>query len=553
MRKIGITETVLRDANQSLIATRMPFSDFEGILSTMDKAGYNSLECWGGATFDSCLRYLNEDPWERLRKIRGAVPNTKLQMLLRGQNLLGYKPYPDDIVRKFVEWSVKSGIDIIRIFDALNDLSNMKVAIEESKKQGAYVQAAFCFTLSPVHTLEKFAAMAKELESMGADAICFKDMSGIMGPGECYDLVKAVKESVNLPVVIHTHSTTGLGPMTLLKGVEAGADVIDTAISCLSGGTSQPATESMIYSLRQLGYEVDTNDEVVREINEWFRPVKNRALETGLLDPYVMGTETDALVYQIPGGMLSNLIAQLKTQNASDRLPEVLVETPKVRADLGYPPLVTPMSQMCGAQAVNNVLAGQRYVAVSKEVRAYLNGEYGQAPGPISEELLEKVLRGKEPFKGRFADTLPPAFDALKAEIGDLAKSETDVLSYAAFPAQAKAYLEFRANGGAPAAAPVPAPAAAPAPVPVAAPAPAPAPVAAPAGGGEAYPAPLPGTVLRVTVAPGQAVKAGQLMLVLEAMKMENDIVAPRDGVIGSINCAQGQAVAAGEVLLTLI
>lgn len=550
MRKIGITETVLRDANQSLIATRMPFSDFEGILSTMDKAGYNSLECWGGATFDSCLRYLNEDPWERLQKIRRAAPNTKLQMLLRGQNLLGYKPYPDDIVRKFCEWSVKCGIDVIRIFDALNDINNMRVAIEESKKQNAYVQAAFCFTLSPVHTLEKFASLAKELESMGADAICIKDMSGIMGPGECYDLVKAIKESVKLPVVIHTHSTTGLGPMTLLKGVEAGADVIDTAISCLSGGTSQPATESMIYSLRQLGYQIDTDDNAIREINEFFRPIKNQAIESKLLDPYVLGTETDALVYQIPGGMLSNLIAQLKVQNASHRLNEVLAETPRVKEDLGYPPLVTPMSQMTGAQAVNNVLTGQRYIAVSKEIRSYLKGEYGQAPGEVSKELIEKVLRGQEPFKGRFADTLEPMFESAKAEIGALAKNDTDVLSYVAFPTVAKAFFEKRGAAPAPAA---PAYAAAPAPVQAAAPV-APAPVApvAPATAGEPYPAPLPGTVLRINVAPGTAVKMGQTILVLEAMKMENDIVAPRDCVVQSISVAQGQTVGAGETLVVL-
>jgi oxaloacetate decarboxylase alpha subunit len=548
MRKIGITETVLRDANQSLIATRMPFSDFENILSTMDKAGYNSLECWGGATFDSCLRYLNEDPWERLANIRKAVPNTKLQMLLRGQNILGYRPYADDIVRKFCEYSVKTGIDIIRIFDALNDITNMRVALEESKKHGAYVQAAFCFTLSPVHTLEKFASMAKELEGMGADAICIKDMSGIMGPQECYDLVKAIKESVDLPVVIHTHSTTGLGPMTLLKGVEAGADVIDTAISVMSGGTSQPATESMAYALRQLGYQIDLDDAVVRQINEHFRPVKQAAIESGLLDPYVMGTETDALVYQIPGGMLSNLIAQMKAQNAIDRLPEVLAETPKVRADLGYPPLVTPMSQMTGAQAVNNVLAGQRYVAVSKEIRAYLNGEYGRTPGPISEELKEKVLRGKEPMQGRYADTIPPQFDTLKAELGALAQRDTDVLSYAAFPAQAKAFLEGRAAAQAAAAQAPAAQAAAPA----AAQAAAPAAPAAPVAAAEGYPSPLPGTVVRVDIAPGQAVKAGQTLLVLEAMKMENDIVSPRDAVVESVSVTAGKTVAAGEILFTL-
>ncbi len=444
MRKIGITETVLRDANQSLLATRMPFEDFEGILSEMDKAGYYSLECWGGATFDSCLRYLKEDPWERLRKIKAACPNTKLQMLLRGQNLLGYKPYPDDVVRKFVELAVKNGMDIIRIFDALNDPENMRVAIEETKKQGAHASGTICFTISPVHTPEKYVELAQTLKDMGCDSICLKDMSGIMGPQECYDLVKAIKAKVDLPLVIHTHCTTGLASMTLMKAVEAGADVIDTAISTLSGGTSQFATETMAYALRQCGYEVDLNDESVRKINDFFTPIKEKALASGLLDPYVMGTVTDALIYQVPGGMLSNLVAQLKAQNAYDRLPEVLAEVPRVKEDLGHPPLVTPMSQMTGVQSVNNVLAGERYKVVSNEIKSYVKGEYGQAPGTVSPALIKQILGDGTPRTTRFADDLAPAFEETKKQMGDKARSDEDVLSYIAFPAIADNFFAAR-------------------------------------------------------------------------------------------------------------
>ena len=444
MRKIGITETVLRDANQSLLATRMPFSDFESILPEIDKAGYYSLECWGGATFDSCLRYLNEDPWERLRKIKKACPNTKLQMLLRGQNLLGYKPYPDDVVRKFVELSIKNGIDIIRIFDALNDPENMRVAIEETKKHGAHASGAICFTISPVHTPEKYVELALELKKMGCDSICIKDMSGIMGPQECYDLVKAIKSKVDLPLVIHTHCTTGLASMTLLKGIEAGADVVDTSVSTLSGGTSQFATETMVYTLRQSGYEVDTNDEAIKAINDHFTPIKDAALASGLLDPYVMGTVTDALIYQVPGGMLSNLVAQLKAQNAYDKLPEVLAEVPKVKADLGHPPLVTPMSQMTGVQAVNNILAGERYKVVSNEIKSYVRGEYGRAPGVVNPELIKLIMGDEKPRTTRFADDLAPAFEATKKELGARARNDEDVLSYIAFPAIATKFFDAR-------------------------------------------------------------------------------------------------------------
>lgn len=442
--KINITETVLRDANQSLIATRMPFSDFEGILEKINEAGYYSIECWGGATFDSCLRYLNEDPWKRLRKLKDKLKDSKLQMLLRGQNILGYKHYPDDVVRLFVSHAVDNGMDIFRIFDALNDFRNIQVAVDETLKRGAHAQGTICYTTSPIHTLEKYAKMGKELEDMGVHSICIKDMAGIMGPQEAFDLVKALKESVKLPVFLHTHSTTGLGPITYVKAIEAGCDGIDTAISSFSGGTSQPSTESLNYAFKQLGYKTGLNDKVLKEINDYFKPIKEKYISSGLLDPFVMGTDTDALNYQVPGGMLSNLIAQLKSQNAVDRLDEVLLETPKVRKDLGYPPLVTPMSQMVGVQAATNVLLGERYKNVSKEIKAYMRGEYGQAPGEVNAELQKKILGDEKPITGRFADTLEPEFEKAKAKLKGIAKNDEDVLSYILFPQIAEKFFTQR-------------------------------------------------------------------------------------------------------------
>ena len=444
MKEIKFTETVLRDAQQSLIATRMPFETFEPILSTMDKAGYYSLECWGGATFDSCLRYLNEDPWERLRKIRKACPNTKLQMLLRGQNLLGYKHYPNDVVRKFVAKSVENGIDIIRIFDALNDVKNLEVAVDQTLLSGAHASGTICYTLSPVHNTKAYIKLAKDLQSMGVQSICIKDMAGIISPKEAYELIGALKDSVDLPIILHTHCTTGLGPMTLQKAAEAGVDVIDTAISCFSGGTSQPSTETMKYVLEQEGFETGLKTDVLKQRNDFFKPVRADALKSGLLNPVVLGTDTDALTYQVPGGMLSNLVAQLTAQKKMDKFEEVLAETPKVRKDLGYPPLVTPMSQMVGVQATSNVLAGERYKNVSKEIRAYVRGEYGKAPGKIDPELIKKVLGDEKPISGRYADTLGDGFEKAKAEIGAKAHSDEDVLSYIAFPTQAEAFFDKR-------------------------------------------------------------------------------------------------------------
>lgn len=442
--KVQFTETVLRDANQSLIATRLPFEDFEGILETMNKAGYYSLECWGGATFDSCLRYLNEDPWERLRKIRAKCPDVKLQMLLRGQNLLGYKHYPDDVVRMFVKKSIENGIDIIRIFDALNDVRNIQVAVDETLKNGAIASGAISYTKSPIHNLEAYVKLANDMEAMGCQTICIKDMAGIMGPQEAYDTVKALKENVKVPIILHTHSTTGLGMLTLQKAVEAGCDVIDTAISCFSGGTSQAPTETMAYALKQEGYTVDLDMQVLKEINDFFKPVKAKFLKEGKLNPVVLSTDTDALNYQVPGGMLSNLVAQLTAQNRMDKFDEVLAETPRVRKDLGYPPLVTPMSQMVGVQAATNVLLGERYKSISKEVKAYIRGEYGKAPGEIDKDLQKKVLGDEKPITCRFADTLEPGFEKAKKEIGSKAHCDEDVLSYIAFPAQAEAFFDKR-------------------------------------------------------------------------------------------------------------
>ena len=442
--KLNITETMLRDAQQSLIATRMSFEQFNDALELLDKAGYYSLECWGGATFDSCLRFLDEDPWERLRKIRATVKNTKLQMLLRGQNLLGYKHYPDDVVRVFVRKSVENGIDIVRVFDALNDLRNIEVADDEAKKAGAHVSGALCYTTSPIHTLDMFVELGKQLEKMGCDSICIKDMAGIMSPKAAFDLVSALKKNVSLPVVVHTHSTTGLAAMALLKAAEAGADVIDCAVSCFSGGTSQPPTESMIYTLEEMGFETGVDANVVKQINDYFKPIQAEAIKSGLLNPIVMSTDTDALTYQVPGGMLSNLVSQLTMQNALDRLPEVLSEVPRVREDLGYPPLVTPTSQMVGVQAAQNVLLGERYKNVSKEIKAYLRGEYGTAPGKIDEALLTKVMGDEKPITCRFADLLEPGMEKAKEEIGDKAKCIEDVLSYVAFPQVAEKFFDKR-------------------------------------------------------------------------------------------------------------
>ena len=445
MKKVEFTETILRDANQSLIATRLPYEKFAPMLAEMDKAGFYSVECWGGATFDVCLRFLNEDPWERLRKIRAAMPNTKLQMLLRGQNILGYKHYSDDIVRRFVRASVRNGIDIIRIFDALNDTDNLKVAIEETATLAARPHGAICFTSSPVHTLHMYVELAKEMAVMGVSSICIKDMAGIMTPQSCYDLVSALKDAVDLPVVLHTHCTTGLAFMTYLKGIEAGADVIDTAISPFSGGTSQPATETLYYTLKEMGYDMSLDPAILHKMADYFKHVRAEYIADGTLNPISLTTDTQCLTYQIPGGMLSNLLSQLKMMNKLDKFDEALEETPRVRKDMGYPPLVTPTSQLVGTQAVQNVLAGERYKNVGAEMRAYCRGEYGKTPAPIDPEVRAKILGGEKPIEGRYAETLPAdTFEKAQAELGDTARCEEDVLSYIAFPQVAENFFEKR-------------------------------------------------------------------------------------------------------------
>ena len=445
MKKVQFTETVLRDANQSLIATRLGYNQFEPILDTIDKAGFYSVECWGGATFDVCLRFLGEDPWERLRKLRAKLPNTKLQMLLRGQNILGYKHYPDDIVRRFVRAAVRNGIDIIRIFDALNDVNNLKVAVEEAVNSGAMASGAISYTTSPVHTLEKYVEMVKELASMGVSSICIKDMAGILSPQRAYDLVSAIKDAVDLPVVMHTHCTTGLAFMTYLKSIEAGADVIDTAISPFSGGTSQPATETLHYALRELGFETGLDADVLHQMADFFKPIRGEFISDGTLNPISLTTDTQCLTYQIPGGMLSNLLSQLKTLGALDKFEDALLETPRVRADMGYPPLVTPTSQLIGSQAVQNVLSGERYKNVGAELRAYCRGEYGATPAPIDPEVRKKILGREQPIQGRYADTLPKdTFETAEQALGNRARCEEDVLSYILFPQVAERFFVKR-------------------------------------------------------------------------------------------------------------
>ena len=452
-QKVKITETVLRDANQSLMATRLPYADYEEILSTMDKAGYYSVECWGGATFDSCLRYLNEDPWERLRHIRAHMPNTRLQMLLRGQNLLGYKHYHDDVVEKFVELSIKNGIDVLRIFDALNDFRNIRTALEATKKYGnANTVASGCisYTQSPVHTPAKYAEMCKELQSMGFDTICLKDMAGTMTPKEAEDLFKGIKDAgVTLPLILHTHCTTGMAYMTIMKAVDAGVDIVDTATSCFSNGTSQPATESIYYALSELGIETGLDEKVINKVNDYFKPIKQKYIDNKTLNPKSMGTDAQALVYKVPGGMLSNMIANLTDMKAMDKFDAALAEIPSVRKDMGYPPLVTPLSQMVGNQAVTNVLVGERYKNISKEVKAYFKGEYGIAPAPVNPELEKRILAEagmQAPLDCRIEDSKRTGeeFAAAKEALGDLAKTEEDLMSYICFPAQAEKFLQER-------------------------------------------------------------------------------------------------------------
>ena len=442
MRKVNITETVLRDGNQSLIATRLSFEQFAPILEILDNVGYYSLECWGGATFDSCIRFLNEDPWDRLRKIKAIVKKTPLQMLLRGQNILGYKHYPDDVVRNFVKATVANGMDIIRVFDALNDFDNIKVAIEEVKKQGAHAQGTIVYTVSPIHDVNNYRNLAKQLEEMGADSICLKDMAGLLMPQVAFDLIKDLKQAVKIPIFLHAHCTNGLAEMAYYKAIEAGLDGIDCAISSFSSGSSQPPTESMHFALENAGYSTGLDVIKLKDVNDFFKPLREDFISSGILDTQLLTPQPESLVYQVPGGMLSNLISQLKDRNAIDKLDAVLNEVPNVRKDLGYPPLVTPTSQIVGVQAVINILTGERYKVVIKEVINYLMGEYGKVPGPVNEEVSKKALRKKIPLAGRYADTLEPAFEKAKEQLKDITSSDEDVLTYLLFPQIAETFIK---------------------------------------------------------------------------------------------------------------
>ena len=446
--KLFITDTILRDAHQSQAATRMRLEDMLPALHDLDQVGYWSLECWGGATFDSCMRFLSEDPWERLRVLKQNMPNTPLQMLLRGQNLLGYKHYADDVVDAFVKAAVKNGINVIRIFDALNDIRNMKAAMTAAKKYGAHVEAAISYTVSPVHNEAYFVELAGRLEEEGADTICIKDMANLLLPYDAYSLVKAMKEKIRVPIHLHTHNTTGTGDMTYLMAVQAGVDIIDTALSPLANGTSQPSTEAMVATLQ--GTEYDTGLDLLKlsDIAKHFRGVANKLKAQGDLDPKVLNVDPNTLLYQVPGGMLSNMISQLKQAKAEDKLYDVLAEIPRVREDFGYPPLVTPTSQIVGTQAVMNVLGGERYKMVPKESKGLLRGEYGQVAGTVNEEVRRKALGDAEIITCRPADLIAPEMDHYREETKGFAKSEEDVLSIAMFPQVAKKFIEERDNPG---------------------------------------------------------------------------------------------------------
>lgn len=443
-KPIKITETVLRDAHQSLIATRMTTEQMLPIVDKMDKVGYHSVECWGGATFDASLRFLKEDPWERLRKLRDGFKNTKLQMLFRGQNILGYHQYADDVVEYFVQKSIANGIDIIRIFDCMNDLRNLQTAVNASKREKGHSQVALSYTLGDAYTLEYWTEMAKKIEDMGADSICIKDMAGLLVPYKATELITAMKEVTSLPIQLHTHYTSGVASMTYLKAVEAGVDVIDTAMSPFSMGTSQPATEVMVETFKGTPYDTGFDQNLLAEIADYFRPIQEDALKTGLLNPKVMGVNIKTLLYQVPGGMLSNLVSQLKEQGAEDKYYDVLDEVPRVRKDLGEPPLVTPSSQIVGTQSVFNVLMGERYKMATAETKAVLRGEYGATVKPFNPEVQKKVIGDEKPITCRPADLIPPELDKLEAEMAQWKEQDEDVLSYALFPQVAVEFFKDR-------------------------------------------------------------------------------------------------------------
>ena len=443
-KPVKITETVLRDAHQSLLATRMTTEQMLPIIDKMDKVGYHSVECWGGATFDAALRFLKEDPWERLRKLRDGFQHTKLQMLFRGQNILGYRHYADDVVDYFVRKSVANGIDIIRIFDALNDLRNLETSVKATVREGGHAQVALSYTLGDAYTLEYWKDIAKRIEDMGANSICIKDMAGLLVPYAATELVSALKESTDLPIQLHTHYTSGVASMTYMKAVEAGCDVIDTAMSPLALGTSQPATEVMVETFKGTPYDTGLDQGILSEIAEYFRPIREEALDSGLLNPKVLGVNIKTLLYQVPGGMLSNLVSQLKEAHAEDKYYEVLEEIPRVRKDFGEPPLVTPSSQIVGTQAVLNVLMGERYMMITKESKALLKGEYGQTVKPFNPEVQKKAIGDEEPITCRPADLIPNELESLEKEMAQYKQQDEDVLSYALFPQVATEFFKYR-------------------------------------------------------------------------------------------------------------
>jgi len=604
MSKIQITDVILRDAHQSLIATRMRTEDMLPACDKLDQAGYWSLECWGGATYDACIRFLKEDPWERLRRLREALPNTRTQMLLRGQNLLGYRHYADDVVRAFVLKAAENGMDVFRIFDALNDIRNMRTAIEATKEAGKHAQGAICYTVSPVHTIEGFVELARGLADMGCDSLCIKDMAGLLTPYATEALVKAIKAEVDLPLQLHSHATSGLAAMCHLKAIEAGAERVDTAISSWSGGTSHPPTESLVAGLRGTEYDTGLDLELLQEIGMYFYEVRKKYHQ---FESEFTGVDTRVQVNQIPGGMISNLANQLKEQNALDRMQEVMAEIPRVREDLGYPPLVTPTSQIVGTQAVINVLTGERYSTITNEVKIYLQGGYGRAPGPVNEELRRKAVGDQEIIEVRPADLLPPELDQLREEIGELADSDEDVLTYAMFPEIGRQFLEQRKAGAL-----------------------VPEPLEPPPGNGPQEAAPtefnivlhgesyhikitgaghkgqperhfyltvdgvpeevlvetldevvltggaegavgkaiagrrpkpteeghvttsMPGSIVEVLVKEGDEIEAGQPVLVTEAMKMETEVQAPISGTVTAVYVQKGDAVNPDEVLVEI-
>ncbi len=443
-KKVKIVETALRDAHQSLIATRMPTEEMLPIIDKMDKIGYHAVECWGGATFDAALRFLKEDPWERLRKLRDGFKNTKLQMLFRGQNILGYNHYPDDVVEYFTQKSVSNGIDIIRIFDCLNDLRNLETAVKAAKKEGAEAQIALSYTLGDAYTLDYWKDIAKRIEDMGADSLCVKDMAGLLTPYAATELVNALKDGTDIPIEMHTHCTSGVAQMTYLKSVEAGADIIDTAISPLSMGTSQPPTEVMVETFKGTEYDTGLDMKALKEVADYFKPYREECLENGLLSPKVMGVNINTLLYQVPGGMLSNLVSQLDEMGASDKFEEVLEEVPRVRKDFGEPPLVTPSSQIVGTQAVLNVVMGERYKMINQQAKDLLSGKYGQTVKPFNPEVQKKAIGDEKPITCRPADLLEPALPKYEEEIKQWKQQDEDVLTYALFPEVAKDFFEYR-------------------------------------------------------------------------------------------------------------